>query len=553
MGKQKNKKVSFYFREGVQVVLCAYLFLLLGAFPLYYEDHYVEIGNAKWGFFFRYSRICLLAALVLFLLYLLVLGAEAFGERKRAGTAGESGGERVLKQMVGPISGVDVFALLYLAGVLLSFWFSENRPETLDGAPGWHMGLYAQLLFLLLYFLFSRGFSFYREMLYVHFISSAVVFLLELLNRFQVDPLSMYVGIDEKYKLWFVSTIGQTSWYSSYLCTVLPVGLYAFFISEKPWKRVLSAFYCMLGFASLVTQNSDSAYAALAIVLLALLCLAFQSNRKMERFLELLLLLFFTFQAVGLLQTVFADRMVQIDSLSLFLTQSFFPFACLLGTAMLLALFWVLTEKKGVDVAKYRKMPHFLCAAAAFAVFIGAPLVIWLNTSGRLYDWFGFQKTSGYLYFDRWWGNQRGFNWSFSVQVFQSLPFLHKVIGVGPDGFAYYAYGVPELAAGARAVWGSSQTLTNAHNELLNSLICYGFFGAAAYLGFFLAGARRFFKNAAKAPFVGAAALCILSYLAHNFFCYQQVCCTPFLFLFMGLAEGLIRKKKETETVRDGE
>ena len=31
--------------------------------------------------------------------------------------------------------------------------------------------------------------------------------------------------------------------------------------------------------------------------------------------------------------------------------------------------------------------------------------------------------------------------------------------------------------------------------------------------------------------------LAVCSYAAHNFFCYQQVCCTPFLFLILGLSE----------------
>lgn len=39
--------------------------------------------------------------------------------------------------------------------------------------------------------------------------------------------------------------------------------------------------------------------------------------------------------------------------------------------------------------------------------------------------------------------------------------------------------------------------------------------------------------------------LAVLVYGAHNFFCYQQVCCIPFLFLLIAMSENLVRKAAE--------
>lgn len=33
--------------------------------------------------------------------------------------------------------------------------------------------------------------------------------------------------------------------------------------------------------------------------------------------------------------------------------------------------------------------------------------------------------------------------------------------------------------------------------------------------------------------------------MAYNFFCYQQVCCTPFVFLVMGIGEYIWRREAE--------
>ncbi len=525
--KKQRKSVSVLLKGGVQLILCACLFLLAGALPLYYKNHFVEIGNAKYEFFFRYAGICLSVTGGLFLISLL---AEIFLE-KRPGWA-----VRGLKNL----SGTDWFALAYLALVLISWSSSAYRAECLDGAKGWHMGLYSQLLFLALYFLFSRGYTWNRIALSVHYLSSAVVFLLELLNRFRIDPLSMYANIDESYQLWFVSTIGQTSWYSSYLCVALPIGVWGYLTCQKSREKFLLAIYCVLGFASLVTQNSDSAFVALACMLAVLTVWAFRKNDNMERFLELVTMILLSFQGVGLLQQLFSEQMVQIGELSLFLSQSNLVLICLLVSLALEGVFWYGREKKGWDVSRYAKGVKILAPVLSGVLLLAVVLLIVLNTKGVLLDWFGWQKTEGFFYFDRWWGNQRGFNWSFSLEVYRSLPLDKRLVGVGPDGFAFYAYQVPELSEKVHSIWGSTK-LVNAHNEFLNSLVCYGILGMAAYVGIFISAFVRFCKKAGEFPFVGAAALCILSYIGHNFFCYQQVCCTPFLFMWIGMAEGLLR------------
>ena len=92
--------------------------------------------------------------------------------------------------------------------------------------------------------------------------------------------------------------------------------------------------------------------------------------------------------------------------------------------------------------------------------------------------------------------------------------------------------------------WGGA-VLTNAHNEWLNMFVNVGFFGGIAYLGIFVTALVRFVKNCEKRPLLLGLAACIAAYMAHNLFCYQQVLCTPFVFLFMAIGEYQIRKKEE--------
>lgn len=110
--------------------------------------------------------------------------------------------------------------------------------------------------------------------------------------------------------------------------------------------------------------------------------------------------------------------------------------------------------------------------------------------------------------------------------IMEMNPF-HKLFGVGPDHFAGYAYSLYEEELNWK--WGNN-VLTNAHNEWVNMIVDYGFLGAAAYIGFFLSALVRFVKNSEDSPVFLCAAGCIVSYMGHNLFCYQQVLCTPFVF-----------------------
>ena len=115
----------------------------------------------------------------------------------------------------------------------------------------------------------------------------------------------------------------------------------------------------------------------------------------------------------------------------------------------------------------------------------------------------------------------------------------HKLFGVGPDCFNSYvtAYHSEE----AQLLWGE-KLLTNAHNEWLNILINTGLFGVAAYVGIFVSAACRFMKGASENPMLAGATAAIVSYMAYNFFCYQQVLCTPFIFILIGIGEYVTKQ-----------
>nr|MCR4892716.1 hypothetical protein [Lachnospiraceae bacterium] len=57
----------------------------------------------------------------------------------------------------------------------------------------------------------------------------------------------------------------------------------------------------------------------------------------------------------------------------------------------------------------------------------------------------------------------------------------------------------------------------------------------------FIGAIVRFAKKSRTCPEVIGPLMCIASYMAHNFFCYQQIICTPMIFIIIGAGESIAR------------
>ena len=196
-------------------------------------------------------------------------------------------------------------------------------------------------------------------------------------------------------------------------------------------------------------------------------------------------------------------------------------------------------EDKFISITKSIYKSLLFCVAAGILVTI---VFIYLNSKGYFLQWFGYQNTHPYLLFDYHWGSNRGSTWIITWQAFLQMPFYQKLFGVGPDSLSAYLYSIPDTADLLYSLWGNLR-LTNAHNEYLNSLLCYGVVGLAAWLWVLIGGIRYFYQKAKENTFFIAFALCIMGYACHNLFCYQQVCATPFLFIALGIGESLTKSE----------
>ncbi len=519
----------------VKEILGIYLFLIFVIYPLYYEDAYYNMGDAKWHFFrvVTYYIDGPLFPIPTFLVLLLIAFIWYLVELFRK--------SELMAFWKKDVTITDKFVLFYLIACFVSTILSPYKDTVIWGYEGWYMGMIAQFAFCALYFFVSRFWRWDDIMMILYLAASTMVNTLGVLNRFRIDPLGMYEGLDEQYIPQFLSTLGQATWYSSYVMIIFPIGMYIYWSAEKLWVRRASFIYLVMGFMTAITQDSDSAFFALFAAFLALFFFSFRENRYMERFLEIVLIMLLSWRVVGILQIAFPEQAVEVGSIMKFGSQSLFMWIPIIILIVVYILFVKQDRAGKLDITKFTILRPAV-VVLLFVALIAYLIYGYLNTNGYLPE--SLRSDNWYLVFDEYWGNQRGGSWHDSVDsIFRTLfddP-LRFLFGAGPDGFytTVYTYHSEELFAR----WGENTILTCAHNEWLTQIINIGIFGGIAYIGIFVSAVVSFSKNSDKMPELIAPVMCISAYFAHNFFCYQQIICTPIIFIIIGAGVSILRTK----------
>lgn len=544
--KNEKERTDERFRWMIEYLLAAVVFILCVVVPLYAKNGYHQIGNAK---FEAYCRIITGGFAVLLFpaaLYFVCRLTDS-GRSRRVGR--EDAGKRPA------VSLTDKFVFLYLILTGISVLSGGFYEDALWGAYGWNMGLFSQVSFVLLYLFLSRFGRYYRVMLGGLCGTAAIVFLIGILHRLMIDPTGFYDELTNEQRAQFLSTLGQATWYAAFLAVTLPVGVSVFLYAEKRGMRTAGGIYTALGFCTLVTQNSDSAYFALAGMLLVFFMVSCEKREWTARFLAALAMFFAAGKIMGLLMRMRPNPALRPDPVTELMWTSGFTWV-LLGLC-LAGIFlaghgrgrkgsWRQPEYPQPAVRRARRL--VMGTAAAFVVMAAA--VIWLQGQGALPAAFSDRIAAiSYLNWNDDWGNGRGRIWEFTCRMLSQESLPRRFFGVGPDCFHSYvsAFHGEEAAL----LWGEKQ-LTNAHNEWLNMLVNGGILGTAAYLGIYVSMVCRCLRNRERNLLLtGIAAACV-SYMCYNFFCYQQVLCTPFIFILMGTGEYLLRKEQgETPTAGD--
>ncbi|MCR5507557.1 MAG: O-antigen ligase family protein [Lachnospiraceae bacterium] len=549
MGKNKHKITSinldacevtrFIFGIAVSTYCC----ILFFAMPLIYHNRYYDIGSFKYTMFMYITVSFLLFSTVMSFIYFVVLIVKKHINAES------------VREFLLSFSVIDLFVLAFVIASMLSFILSPNRtaefprfflltgraPDHIinlpwEGYKDWNMGLRSQLMFAAVYFLVSRLFlkSWKWDLIFVMLTSGAAVFLFGILHRFHIDPLGLYEGLSEYYMLKFLSTLGQSTWYSSYMVLIIPVGMVFFLYSsgKSHLKKAVLGIFNALSAATFVTQNSDSAYLAFLSSVVIMFAVSFNDNERFLNFLDLIIIMLSSIKFIGILQICFPQKASALDSLSFFMSKSAATWILLI----LIVIFRIWISRRmdgGLKIHDFSKVRNVIIAAVIICIPLGV-IAGCLNTAGLIP--FEPVKNAEYLNFNDRWGNNRGYTWRNTVELMGEDTWRSMALtGPGPDCYPTVAYATEPRASELLSFW-AGEVVVCCHNEWLNMLFNEGILGFIAYLGIFVSSFIIFIKKT-EDPLMICAAAAVLAYFLHNFFCYQQILCTPIIFCIIALAQ----------------
>lgn len=511
-------------RDNLKKAAYCYVALLFSFYPLIFSpiQGYYAMGN------FKFRAWAVMTAVLVG--YLLVCAVKTGSVNS------------VAKLFVGK-SGSRLYAVsgVFLILATISFILTPYKLVALVGMPGWFTGLLFQYGLILVLFIVGAYVRMDRWLMWVIMGSAMVVFALGILHRFYIDPIGIMRSLSPEEYVRFLSTIGQATWYSSYLCVVFPVGLYGFVTEAGPSiaERIGAGVFLALSAGTLVTQNSDSAYLGIGVAVLAFLIWAVCKGRKyLMRMGVAIVIMAAAVALMGVVERLAGAgvssslddtarwlSMVPIDELSLRIAQGILPVLGICFGVVIVLLTW--NEKV------YVRAGRSLVVAGMVAFVAGAGYALVRVIAGAAKD--------VYFVAGRDWGNGRGLIWLRTMEMFRDLPVVNKLFGVGPGCFNEYISGYTDLVLG------------NAHNEWLTMMVEVGIVGGVAYLGVFVAavvmairmircesryvlGACGESETRAGSVHVGIIVLAaVLAYMVHNFFNYQQCIAAPMIMAIIGM------------------
>ena len=530
--------------SSLPYVMYGYLALLFVGLPLYMQYGLDMIGDAKY-FFFRNCTLICGGMLLLILLWEKVTGVAA----KRSGTINKRSEtiskwpELIIKmpeRMGRRLKPLDVAVLAYSLTTTISYILSPYKETALWGYADWHMGWISQLLFCGIYF--SCRF-FYKEtkMMWILVeIAVCIVMLIGVMNRFGMDPLGVYAGMEagEWNRQYLLSTVGNNNWYAGYV-NVLAGIFFAAMCREKGIQRILGGIGTALYYATTLTMGSMTGILAAIVISIFLMILSLDSRKELLQALEAVFL--FPLMAVVLrgLSSITKRSITVPEKIEKVILYSRFWYVLLLAAGIGIIILGYREKRKKRDFLKSRNYRKKLLLAAGLILGLGILAgigILEMVSPEELAVSVGETSVFSRLLQA---SNGRLALWKGTLEVFGDATVSQKIFGVGSDCYYHALY----LQSDLGTAWMEKGILenavyANAHNEWLNLLITGGLAGAAGYGLIFGTALHSLAKRINTENVSMAVFLCVVGYFVCSFFTFQQVMSTPFLFAVLGMTEA---------------
>lgn len=468
-----------------------FIYAIFLAYPLVFHDYYYDIVTCKY--------ICLIAMTLLLLLFTLITDGREYLQRMH------------LTSLDYAVLGLFVVNIFSTAG-------SEYRIYALNGADGRYSGLITMFLYVVIYFIISRGNLGGNKFYMILSAGSIMVSILGILNFADIDVLGFYTGLQMEQKQFYMSTLGHVNVYSGYFALTIPVLLMNYLKTEKTGRTIFYFVSCLINIMALLCGGCES---AAIIIFTAGVCAFFCCKRlRMLRWTYIVSGTLLLNKLILYINNQSAEPRV-LSSTVRFLGDNRVVAAVLLLGLCLIA-FSYLLHRAGKDRGiKYGVVFLSILIPVTYLLVLGYFSVVDRNT-----DLHGMEN---FLRFSDEFGSYRGYIWKVVVREFGRLSPYHMIFGIGTDSLR------PYLADryGESMYQVTMAYYDNAHNEFLQYLITTGIAGLGMYVLFLFMQIRKAVRKTDRIILCG-----VVCYLVQSAVNLNQVVTTPLFVVMVSMLSG---------------
>ena len=488
-----------------------YLGFLFLVFPLYYQNNYINILESKTFLFSIVTIVYFIAMLICFW----IESIKAYEDEQRKGRKGKKQSVNRAEKNDKTTSWINIWFLVFLGVLCVSTIATGSISDAWYGMDTKMFGTKILLLCCGIFVFVSKGYKLTKVIHGCLILGTGIVYILTILNRFQIDPLHMYSNLIQEQHSIYLSTIGNVNILSSYISVLLPLCMGLFLYTESAMSKGYKLSYgvlIVLGVMAGISTNSDSFFLGFGAALGTFLWFALSGQKESKEYLKLCILCGISMLILHGFYN-WTDKPVIWKTLQLTMIEEI-PW--LLIIAVLILLYCATTKVSAESV--YHKVRNIIFLILAICI-IGLVVYIVLINLGAI------ETDNSYLIFNDKWGTNRGYAWRNTIELYGELPLYQKIIGIGPGQF-YDFFAVPNEIR--------ERPFVDPHSDYLYYLVTFGVVGFASWLGMILTAIVTCLRNRDAEAVIIASLL--IAWMAQATVNTSLVFTVPYLFVMLALA-----------------
>lgn len=530
------------------VIVGLWLLAMFTIFPLVYNYYYYDILQTKF-----YTVVILT---VLMILALIVISGFGGGFKNFFDKLHSKGFSAWFKE---EFDIWDICITVFMVMTVLSTLFAgQFIRQAVTGENGRYSGLFLISLYVAIYFILSRLFSFSKVYFTVFLAISIPICLFGYTDYFNMDILQFKENIDAAQWPIFTSTIGNINTYTAVLAFYIAISGTLFITSpldngknkgESVGKLIFYYLIMLMNFIALAMGTSDNGYLTLAAFFGLMPFVAFRSMEGVRRFVLTIFTYLLGIRIIKLINTVYSDKVLGISGLYDFISDfKYLDLVIVLLLIAVIAMYFVAykNKKNTKDNEALLKTLRYIWLGILVIVFLGLIFLGVKINSNVAEATAKYGSLANYFVFNDSWGTFRGYIWRAAIEEYMKFPLLHKIVGSGPDTFGIYI----SLLRNEEMQSVTGQIFDATHNEYIQFLFTLGPIATVAYiLGLIIPSVKALrtkmidLRDPSSLPYLYACAIAVICYATQAVVNLNLPVVTPLLWIFFGLTVALLRDK----------